>query len=113
MSKPRDFFYYIVIPGEMELLFKGVSDDAELIVHRLMRVYFSRKNEIPATVSKISSLVNLSQDRVQDAWEDLAEIIDIAGSVVRIPWFDEQVEKANQRSLQAAKNARKRWGNGQ
>jgi len=113
MAKPREFFYYRLIPGEMELRLKGISRDAELIVHRLMRVYFSREREIPATPAKIASLTGFTEDEVRDAWEDLAEVVDIGGSEVRIPWFDAEVERAMARAEQARKNAAKRWGGGE
>ena len=110
MRKPRGFFYYRIVPGDMELRTKGIGRDAELILHRLMRVYFSREREIPATPERIAALVHFTADEVQDAWEDLAEVIDIAGSEVRIPWFDDEVEAARQRSIVAQRNIAKRWG---
>lgn len=110
MSRPRNFFYYRVIPGEMELRLKGVSRNAELILHRLMRVYFTRDREIPATPAKIAALVGFSEGEVQDEWEDLAELVDIAGSEVRIPWFDDEVEDAKRRSDRARTAAKGRWG---
>lgn len=110
MSKPRHFFYYRTIPGELELRVKGASRNAELILHRLMRAYFVRDREIPARAEKIGALVGFSEAEVQDAWEDLAEMIDIGGSEVRIPWFDAEVERAQKRHEQAQMNAQKRWG---
>ena len=109
MAKPRNFFYYRVIPGDMELRLKGISRNAELILHRLMRVYFTRDREIPATPAKIANLVGFTEGEVRDEWEDLAELIDIAGSEVRIPWFDEEVEEAQRRSQQGQNAAKRRW----
>ncbi|MFE8034641.1 hypothetical protein [Thiohalocapsa marina] len=110
MRKPSTFFYYRVNPGEMELRCKGISIVAEGILARLMRVYFERERDIPATPTKIASLCGVSADQVQDAWEDLAEVIDLGGSEVRIPWFDDEIERQRRRSATAAQNASQRWG---
>jgi uncharacterized protein YdaU (DUF1376 family) len=94
----------------MELRCKGISIVAEGILARLMRVYFERGRDIPATLEKIASLCAVSADQVQDAWEDLAEVIDLGGSEVRIPCFDDEIERQRHRSETAARNAGKRWG---
>lgn len=112
MSKPRSFFYYRTIPGEMELRLKGCSRETELILHRLMRVYFAREKDIPATPEKVSAIVNFTVDEVRGAWEELSELVDLGGSDVRIPWFDDEVDQARRRSEQARQNAEKRWKEG-
>lgn len=112
MAKPAQFFYYRVKPGEMELRCKGISIIAEGILARLMRVYFERDRDIPATPKKIAALCGVSEGEVQDCWEDLAEVIDVGGSEVRIPWFDDEINRQRRRSDTAAQNAQKRWGGG-
>jgi uncharacterized protein YdaU (DUF1376 family) len=106
------FFYYRIIPGDMELRCKGMSLASEGILHRLMRVYFEREREIPAKPEKIAVFCGVGVDEVADAWEDLASVSDLGGSEVRIPWFDEEIERQRHRSEQARENANKRWHGG-
>jgi len=110
MSKSGHFYYYRVVPGEMELRCKGIGVTAEGILHRLMRVYFNREREIPTNPKRIASLCGVDEGAVMDAWEDLAEVIDLGGSEVRIPWFDIEVERQRARVEQCRANVAKRWG---
>jgi hypothetical protein len=106
------FYYYRVVPGEMELRCKGISVTAEGILHRLMRVYFNREREIQASPRRIAALVGADEGTVQDCWEELVEVVDLGGSEVRIPWFDAEVEKQRDRIGQCRDAVNKRWHGG-
>jgi uncharacterized protein YdaU (DUF1376 family) len=103
-------FWFRYRCADMEAMFLVLSEDAELIAHRLARRYFAKRGDIPANVKAIARETRVSEDRVQDAWEDLNEVFDLSGACVRCAWLDDEVDRAKTRSAMGRHAAKGRWG---